>query len=343
MGKLRMARAAALCLAVAAAAAGAEDLVAGIDYLNDRMPIPDSVEFDEGAYIESGVGLSFGVDKRLTYLAGEYEEAAQRFEESVRRFRYKAEIWVFLSRAYFGMKSPHRAREALLRAEALMPDLSPRLWRPLVASLEEEIRQRAARQQAQIDFYSTGQEEVLSLFRLYLFLKDHDSARATIAAARQRSQMMRERAQMASGNGRRSYVSQSGKWSQLADGLSGELAALGVEVGPPPTPEPPVPAAVPDDADEQEHIRVLQLRIDFYEAAEADYIDLFALYMARGDSAKARGVVASLSRHIADLGVRASVAPTVTDQVAVEARRDTLRQARDEIQAQLSGPAAGAP
>jgi hypothetical protein len=58
----------------------AQEAVAGIDFLNDRLPIPESALFDEGSYIDSGVGLSFGVDKQLTYSAGQFEEAASRFE-----------------------------------------------------------------------------------------------------------------------------------------------------------------------------------------------------------------------------------------------------------------------
>lgn len=326
---------------VLAAAAAAQDLVPGIDFMNDRMPIPDSSQFDEGAYIESGVGLTFGVDKRLTYFAGQYEEAAPRFEEAARRFRYKAEIWVFLSRAYFHMKSPEQAREALLRAEVLMPDLSKRLWQPLVASLEAEIRHRAARARAQLEFYSTGQEEVLSLFRLFLFLQDADSAREIIATAHTRARVMRERARMVSGDSRRAYASQSDKWTQLGQDLAGELAALGVDVSPVPPPAP-VPEEEHGDVGEQERIRLLQLRIDYYRAVVDDYVTLFDLYLARGDSAQARGVIASLTRHVADLAVTASVAPTVTDQAAIEVRIDSLRQTRDDLQAQLPAPAAGA-
>ncbi len=75
-----------------AIASGAQERVPGIEFVNERMRIPESDLFDEGAYIESGVGLSFGVDKRLTYLPGEYEEAAQRFVFGLLQFRYKAEV-----------------------------------------------------------------------------------------------------------------------------------------------------------------------------------------------------------------------------------------------------------
>ncbi|SVC18557.1 uncharacterized protein METZ01_LOCUS271411, partial [marine metagenome] len=176
--------------------AGTQELIPGIEFVNERLRIPESTRFDEGNYIESGVGLSFGVDKRLTYFAGEYEEAAQRFETSVRQFRYKAEIWVYLARAYFYTKSFDVARDALERAEVLMPDLAGTLWQPLLASLQWEIRRRAVQQQAQIDFYSMGREEVLTLFRLYLFLEDHSAASDLLVVSHERARMMRERAKM---------------------------------------------------------------------------------------------------------------------------------------------------
>jgi tetratricopeptide (TPR) repeat protein len=141
--------------------ASASTIVGGeerrLDYLNEAMRAPDSSKFREGDYINSGVGLSFGVDRRLSYFAGQYEEAAVRFEESVRAFRYKSEIWVFLSRAYFFMKEPEKAREAIQRAAAVMPDLNEKLWNPLLAGLLWEIRQRALALQIQIDFYSKEQ------------------------------------------------------------------------------------------------------------------------------------------------------------------------------------------
>jgi len=109
-------------------AVGAQERVPGLEFLNERQRSPESELFDEGGYIESGVGLSFGVDKRLTYRPGEYEEASQRFELALRKFRYKTEIWIYLSRSYFYMKSPDAALDALMLAQGLMPDMSARLW-----------------------------------------------------------------------------------------------------------------------------------------------------------------------------------------------------------------------
>ena len=101
------------------------------------------MKFDEIEYVDSGVGLSYGVDKRLSYLSGNYDAAAERFEAAAAKFQYKSEIWVYLARAYFYRKEPDRAKEALVRAQAAMPDLQTQLWQPLIAGLMWEIRQRA--------------------------------------------------------------------------------------------------------------------------------------------------------------------------------------------------------
>ncbi len=330
-----------LSLLLSVVSATPQERVAGIEYLNERLRIPESELFDEGAYIESGVGLSFGVDKRLTYLGGEYDEAAQRFEMSVRQFRYKAEVWVFLSRAYFYMKAPDRARDALQRAEALMPDLSDKLWQPLTASLLWEIRQRARKQQAQVDFYSTGQDEVLSLFRLYLFLNDQEGARDLITVAYERARMMREGAQMVSGKSRRAQAAEADRWDELATDLTTELQAVGLEA--PPAPErKPVSEPPAADIEEDERIRVLQLRVDYYRVKEDDYRDLFQAYLDRGDPLRARRVLASLDRQMADMNVRASVAPTLGEQADIEEEVEQLRTLRQELESMLPDEAATA-
>ncbi len=321
-----------------AIASGAQERVPGIEFVNERMRIPESDLFDEGAYIESGVGLSFGVDKRLTYLPGEYEEAAQRFELGVRQFRYKAEVWVYLARAYFYTKSPDAARDALQRAEALMPDLSAKLWQPLIASLQWEIRKRALQQQAQIDFYSTGQEEVFSLFRLYLFLEDEDSATDLVAVAHERARMMLKRARMVSGTSRSAQVDEAERWNQLGESLLGELQIAGITV---PTASVPAPLPEPvadEDISEQERVRVLQLRVDFYRAQQEDYLQLFQAYIDRADTMRARTVLASMGRHLADLSVRASVAPTLGEQADIEETMEEFKVLREDLQKQLPAP-----
>ena len=323
-------------------AIGAQDRIPGLEFLNERQRIQESERFDEGSYIESGVGLSFGVDKRLTYLPGEYEEAAQRFELSVRKFRYKAEIWIYLARAYFYMKSPDKALDALIRAQGLMPDLSAGLWGPMIASLKWEIRQRARRQQAQIDFYSTGQEEVLSLFRLYLFLADHAAARDVVAVAHGRARSMRENAQMVSGDSRRAQAAEADRWEQLGESLTGELATAGIAADAVPA-QPTLPEPTENvDIDEQERVRVLQLRIDFYAALEEDYLQLFQAYLDRTDTARALAVISSLERHVIDLEVQASVAPTLSDQTDIEDRIKVFKAMGDDMHSQIDdGVAAG--
>ena len=42
-----------------------------IDFLNERQRVPESERFVESDYIESGVGLRFGIDKRLSYFPGQ--------------------------------------------------------------------------------------------------------------------------------------------------------------------------------------------------------------------------------------------------------------------------------
>ena len=316
---------------------GAQQLVRGIEFVNERLPIPESTLFDEGVYIESGVGLSFGVDKRLTYYPGEYEEAAQRFEISVRQFRYKAELWVYLARAYFYTKTPDAAQDALQRAEALMPDLSVTLWQPLLASLQWEIRQRAVQQQAQIDFYSTGQEEVLTLFRLYLFLEDHESAADPVGVSHERARMMRERALMVSGASRKAHVDESDRWKQLGIRLTSELRTAGLEVPPAVKSTSPQESVITEDIDDQERVSVLQLRVDFYRARQQDYQQLFQAYFDRADSTRARSVLASLGRHMGDLDVRASVAPTLSVQADIEREIEEFRVLRDDLLSQMSG------
>jgi tetratricopeptide (TPR) repeat protein len=317
-----------LLLALPAAAQQAE-------FLNERLRIPESSRFDEGAYIESGVGLSFGVDKRLAYFPGQYEEAAQRFEEAVRRFKYKAEIWVFLARAYFYMRSPDGARDALQRADATMPDLSERLWQPLIDGLESEIRRRAARQQAQIDFYSTAPQDVFTLFRLYLFLRDHEASQALIEVAHQRAHGMRQKARMVSGSSRRAQLEEAGRWDDLGLQLADELRLEGIDV-----PQHVVDETESDDEstagiDEAERLRILQLRVDYYKATTDDFEQLFQAYLDRDEPERARSVLASLRRVLFDVEVRASVAPTVDEQVAIEETLDELTQLAGDFEQRL--------
>ncbi len=316
-----------LLLSASAGMAQAPKLVEGIDFLNERLPLPETERYNEGDYIETGVGLSFGVEKRLTYYAGSYEEAVISFEESIQRFRYKSEIWVYLARSYFYMKSPDRARQTLEMAQEVMPDLAQNLWQPLIASLLDEIRQRANQQQVQVDFYSPSQDEFLSLFRLYLFLQDHDRATAVIRSAESRSLKMRGQATAVSGSSRKSYVKEATKWLALADQLRAELSGLGVEV-----PQDSLllamsaqDGATPANDEDFEKQRILQLKIDFYSATPGEFEELFNLYVQKNMNERASGVLATLQREIGREQVRASVAPTVQDEVEIQQKVDELK------------------
>ena len=290
--------------------AGAQERVIGIDFTNDRLPIPDSEKYDEGQFIDSGVGLSFGVDKRLTYFAGQYEEAAARFELSVQGFKYKSEIWVFLARSYFNMKSPQLAREALERAQEVMPDLREKLWQPLLGSLLWEIRKRANQQQIQIDFYSQDQDDFFSLFRLYAFLGDFEGAAGVITSARGMDRTMRQLATAVSGDSRKAYLKQAAEWGKLGDRLHEELRELAPQVQVETAADVDQSSAgelAPgggngDDANDEE-TRVLQLKIDFYQAAAKDYEKLFGNYFERGDRKRAVQVLTALDREIGPSGI----------------------------------------
>ncbi len=326
-----------LLFSASAGMAQAPKLVEGIDFLNERLPLPETERYNEGDYIETGVGLSFGVEKRLTYYAGSYEEAVVSFEESIQRFRYKSEIWVYLARSYFYMKSPDRARQTLEMAQEVMPDLAQSLWQPLIASLLDEIRQRANQQQVQVDFYSPSQDEFLSLFRLYLFLQDHDRATAVIRSAEGRSLKRRGQATAASGSSRKSYVKEATKWLALADQLRSELSGLGVEV-----PQDSLlvamsaqDAATPGNDEDAEKQRILQLKIDFYNATPGEFEELFDLYVQQSMNERATAVLVTLQREIGREQIRASIAPTVQDEVEIEQKVEELKELHRKLEQTL--------
>ena len=307
-----------------------------LDYLNEAMRVPNSSRFREGDYINSGVGLRFGVDRRLSYYAGQYEEAAVQFEESVQAFRYKSEIWVFLSRAYFFMKEPEKAREAIQRAAAIMPDLDEKLWDPLLEGLLWEIRQRALALQIQIDFYSKEQGDYLSLFRLYRFLEDFEGAGGVITAAEANANKMNELASMGSASSRRQHVAQSKKWQALADKLRGELKSLGHEVPPRPPARQGSPVATMADPELEEKTRQLQLRIDFYQARHDEYTRLFGNYLKLDRPLRAEGVIEAVAREIIRVRMRAEIEPDFLEQAKLEDEILVLQEMQKTMRSQLS-------
>ena len=248
-----------------------------IDFLNEKLPIPESERFNDAAYTASGVGLSYGVDKRLTYLAGNYGEATQRFEAAVGKFKYKSEIWVYLARAYFYEKQPEKARKALERASAVMPELDASLWRPLLDGLMGEIRQRANQLQVQVGYYSQSPDDYLALFRLYTFLQAYEDAKGVIKGADGMERQLGEQATMSSGSNRRTYRDKAREWRALAESMRSELRSAGVSV--PPSTNVSLEA---DDADQTELIeaaQMLQLKVDYYNAGKDDYEKLFENYL----------------------------------------------------------------
>ncbi len=306
-----------------------------LDYLNEAMRVPNSTKFREGDYINSGVGLRFGVDRRLSYYAGQYEEAAGRFEESVQTYRYRSEIWVFLSRAYFFMKEPEKAREAIQRAAAIMPDLNEKLWNPLLEGLLWEIRQRALALQIQIDFYSKEQGDFLSLFRLYRFLEDFEGAGGVITAAEANANKMNELASMGSASSRPQHVAQSKKWQALADKLRAELKNLGHEIPARAPDEKRSPAAIMADPEVEEETRQLQLRIDFYQARHDEYTRLFENYLTLDKPLLAKGVIEALDREISRVRMRAEIEPDFLEQATLEDEILVLQEMQETMRLTL--------
>ena len=327
-----------ISLGAAVGSVSAQERLHGISFMDERLFIPDSESFNDGSYISSGVGLKFGVDKGLTYLSGDYAGAVIAFEEATRTYRYMAEIWVYLARAYFYSESPELAKQTLERAAGMMPDLADRLWNPLIGSLLSEIRQRANQEQIQVDFYSPDQQKILSLFRLYIFLEDTKAAKGVIDAAHQRATGMRERSTMVAGSSQATYIDQAEQWDMLAASLSSEMSLLGEQ--PPPAPASVAPEPVPlDAAAEQaaERERLLQLRIDYYHASSSEYEGLFDAYLLRGDTRRARIVAERARQEAARLRLVASVAATIQDEEEIEQKASTMDSLNKAFDAQLSG------
>ncbi len=328
-----------ISLGAAVGSVSAQERLHGISFTDERLFIPDSESFNDGSYISSGVGLKFGVDKGLTYLSGDYAGAVIAFEEATRTYRYMAEIWVYLARAYFYSESPELAKQTLERAAGMMPDLADRLWNPLIGSLLSEIRQRANQEQIQVDFYSPDQQKILSLFRLYIFLEDTKAAKGVIDTAHQRATEMRERTTMVAGSSQATYIDQAEQWDMLAASLSSEMSLLGEQ--PPPAPPASVaPEAVPIDAAAEqaaERERLLQLRIDYYHASSSEYEELFDAYLLRGDTRRARIVAERARQEAARLGLVASVAATIQDEEEIKQKASTMDSLNKAFDAQLSG------
>lgn len=323
-----------------AGAADAQQRVRPVDFLDERLKIPESARFKEADYTESGMGLRFGVDKRLSYFSGQYVEAIQRFEEAVRSYRYKAEIWVFLARSYFYERNPEKAKEAIERASATMPDLAESFWNPLMQSMLGEIRKRALNMQTQVDFYSKSQGDFLTLFRLYLFLEDEEGMAGVVGRAEAKASKLSILATMVSADSRRRYSEESDKWTALVGQLRGEMSRANFAV------PPPIAAKVEDitsataaDVELLERTRLLQVKVDFYQPQIADFSELFDNYLALDMAEGAQGVLDALDREVIRVKFQAD---TATDYV----QENKILEKAEEIvalKAQLSqrmGPGA---
>lgn len=323
-----------LCLLVLQLAAGSslgQRPRPAADFFDDKLPIPDAEQFDTAEYIESGVGLSFGVDKRLSYNIGQYQEAARRFEQAIGQFKFKSEIWVYLARAYFYNQEPEKAKRVLEQAAEVMPDLKDRLWQPLIDSLLEEIRRRANQLRVQVEFYSQSQEDFLSLFRLYRFLQDQQQAAGVIRTAEKRVSEMSELAGMAAGATRKSYLAEAGKWQQLADRLRAELDPTSAGTAAPLAAD----TTAADSLEQAEIIRLLQLRVDFYQAKPHEYQALFDLYLRRGQREQATGVVQALEREAQRAALEVTIASTAQEGNKYQEKAEELGKLREQLQRQL--------
>jgi hypothetical protein len=304
-----------------------------IDFLDDGPPIPESTRFRMPDYIESGVGLSFGVDRRLSYDSGNYSEAVERFQQSITGYRYKAEIWVFLARAHFYSKSPFRARETIERASATMPDLQQQFWDPLLNSMLQEVRRRANKAQTEVDFYSRAPGDFLALFRMYIFLGDYEAAAGVIHAASGKGMKLMAMATMASAEGEERYRAEVGKWLDLAKALREELGQEG-ELPPDLLRDAQAQAAALDAA-WPVAIRVLQLKVDYYPVVADDFRQLFQLYMDVERPDRAADVLTPLGREIKRLQLLADVAPNRVQEKEMLAAKAELEELLKQLRLRL--------
>jgi tetratricopeptide (TPR) repeat protein len=315
-----------------------------IDFLNERLNIPDSQLFVEADYIESGIGLRYGIDKRLSYFPGQYEEAARAFHESVQGYRYKADIWVFLARSYFYMRNPQKAKATIELAAKVMPDLSKRFWDPLLRSMLGEIRKRAERLQTQVDFYSPSTGDFLALFRLYKFLHDYPACISVIHAAGDKADSMRDLAEMASSENQRTYRGEATKWDDLAGSMQGELETLGVDVVQRPDKEITLVDQTSGVVDPQllDDTKILQMKVDYYQSKPVDYRQLYDNYLKLNMPDRAQMVIGALDREIKRVRFLADTATDFVqeDQYLVEA--STLVAMREELKAEIDAVGAGA-
>jgi hypothetical protein len=175
----------------------------------------------------------------------------------------------------------------------------------------------------------------LSLFRLYRFLEDYKSAGGVILAAEGNANKMNELASMSSAASRPQQVAQSTKWQSLADKLRGELKSQGHEAPPSVWEEGGAPRASSADSELIEQTRLLQLRIDFYEARHDEFTQLFENYLALDRPMRAQGVIEALDREIIRVRMRADTEPDFIEQANLEDEILVLQGMQTTMRSQL--------
>lgn len=300
-----------------------------VDFLDDRLVIPEAALYDSTQYQASGAAAGFAEAKRQ-YDLGQYAQAAQLFAPVVGQYGQQSATWVYLARAQFHSQEFDAARQTLVRAAEMAPDLRERLWQPLGRGLVGEVRKRANQLQAQVDFYPQRQADFAPLFQLYGFLQDSTAARELVHSAGQRRAELYRQAEVASGSLRQSYLEAAGQWDRL-------IASLGVA---PDSGASALGAATRADSLRTTGLlRLLQLRVDYYLAKPGEYQQLFDLYLGLGRRAEAAAVVQALEREGQRLSLLAVVAPTAAEAGKYRDQTAALDSLRRQLQAQLGSPA----
>ena len=327
----------ALLVALLGGAALAESRATPIDFFNELLTVPESERFSESDYIDSGVGLRFGIDKRLSYNPGQYAKAASAFEVSIDAYSFKSDIWLFLARSYFHMRAPQKCKAVLLEAAQVMPDLRERFWDPLLKSMLGEMHKRAMSLQLQVDFYSKSQGDYLALFRLYKFLQDYPACISVIHAAGEKADRMRMLAELASNESQRSYRGEAAKWDDFAVSLGSELEVLGVTVPAPPKKERETVDKLGDQPDPQlvDDTQVLQMKVDYYQSEPADYRKLYDNYQQLGMSKLSARVVEALDREIQRVRFLADTATDFVQESQYLSEASTLVAMREELKVEI--------
>lgn len=292
-----------VCLgAFGGAPAAAQTRGQALDFLDDRLVFPRAAQFDSAQYRASGGEARFDQARGQSYARGQYAQAAQLFAQLSNDFPYHSAAWGYLARAFYHTGDYNSARQALVRAGQLMPELMAGFWQPLLRGLEGEVRRQANQLQAQVDYYPQRQAELVPLLRLYRFLADTTAARQLgLGAARRRVDLFRQ-AEVASGAQRQSDLAAAAQWDGVIAALNAEWgAALAA----------PEPAGVlVDSLKTAELVRLLQMRVDYYLAPPGEYGQLFGEYMRLGRRAEATALVAALDQEVGRLELLANVAPT---------------------------------